>query len=290
MYAPFMFDTSEQDIHFVLLHEKGCSAYPLHWHKEIELSYALKGSFDILVNGEKFTIEEGDAVIINSGFSHFYSPNHAEILTAIFPLDIIRDESESTALEDDIKARLSRNSRTTQGWIEGDREKVGRIMQRLDGIPEDSFGRSLVIRAGVFELLYLFADSGHNPSRLETAVTEDREEEKIREKVEKAFKYIEENCDRQLTLPEVAEVAGYVPTYFARIFKNYTGMTFYDYFTTYRMSRAQVALIWGDESIAEVASKCGFNSVKTFDRVFKENFGLSPLRYRKQFGKQSATV
>ena len=153
MYAPFMFDTSEQDIRFVLLHEKGSSAYPLHWHKEIEITYALKGSFDVLVNGEKYTVEEGDAVIINSGMSHFYSPNEAELLTAIFPLDIVRDSSGSPALEEDIKERLSRNSRTTQGWIYGDKEKVGRIMQRLDGIPEDSFGRTLVIRAGIFELL-----------------------------------------------------------------------------------------------------------------------------------------
>ena len=51
------------------------------------------------------------------------------------------------------------------------------------------------------------------------------------------------------------------------------------------MSKAQVALIWGDESIAEVATKCGFNSVKTFDRVFKENFGVSPLKYRKKYEK-----
>lgn len=285
MYAPFMFDTSEQDIRFVLLHEKGSSAYPLHWHKEIEITYALKGSFDVLVNGEKYTIEEGDAVIINSGMSHFYSPNEAELLTAIFPLDIVRDSSGSTALEEDIKERLSRNSRTTQGWIYGDKEKVGRIMQRLDGIPEDSFGRTLVIRAGIFELLYLFADSGHNPSSLEIVTPDDKEEEKIKERIEKVFKYIEENCHRQLTLPEVAEISGYVPTYFARVFKNYTGMTFYDYFTTYRMSKAQVALIWGDESIAEVATKCGFNSVKTFDRVFKENFGVSPLKYRKKYEK-----
>ena len=217
--------------------------------------------------------------------SHFYSPNEAELLTAIFPLDIVRDSSGSTALEEDIKERLSRNSRTTQGWIYGDKEKVGRIMQRLDGIPEDSFGRTLVIRAGVFELLYLFADSGHNPSSLEIVTQDDKEEEKIKERIEKVFKYIEENCHRQLTLPEVAEISGYVPTYFARVFKNYTGMTFYDYFTTYRMSKAQVALIWGNESIAEVATKCGFNSVKTFDRVFKENFGVSPLKYRKKYEK-----
>ena len=31
----------------------------------------------------------------------------------------------------------------------------------------------------------------------------------------------------------------------------------------------------------EVAERAGFNSVKTFHHVFKENVGISPLKYQK---------
>ena len=35
-------------------------------------------------------------------------------------------------------------------------------------------------------------------------------------------------------------------------------------------------------SIAEIATRVGFRNVKTFDRAFKEQNDISPLRYRKQ--------
>ena len=287
MYAPFLFDASEQDINFVLLHENGHTVYPMHWHKEIEITYAVKGSFEVIIDGRKIMVDEGDAVIINSSCSHFYSPSDADMLTAIFSPDIVRDSSNSNELENEIVKRLGYVNPTTKNWILQDKEKVRFIMERLSILTPDSYGRSLDIRAGIFEILYLFSDSGHNPGTW-IPETLDDDDERIKEKIEKAFKYIEDNYSRQLCLAEVAKASGYVPTYFARVFKNYTGMTFYEYFTSYRMSKAQVALIYGGGSIVDVATSCGFNSVKTFDRVFKESFGISPLKFRKKYSRKQS--
>ena len=91
-----------------------------------------------------------------------------------------------------------------------------------------------------------------------------------------------------ISLPSAAEASGYVPTYFSRVFKTCTGMTFYDYLTVYRIRKAEIQLVNTNDSVSSIASASGFSSVKTFDRVFKEQIGTSPLKFRKQHQKQQA--
>ena len=59
-------------------------------------------------------------------------------------------------------------------------------------------------------------------------------------------------------------------------------MTFYSYLTMYRIAVAELKLVSTDKSINEIALSSGFGSVKTFDRIFKDKLGTSPLRYRKK--------
>jgi AraC-like DNA-binding protein len=39
-----------------------------------------------------------------------------------------------------------------------------------------------------------------------------------------------------------------------------------------------------DKTVADIAFECGFQSLPTFYRVFKETVGLSPIRYRQSIG------
>ena len=39
MYAPFMFNTTEDRIPYILFYDTGDQVVPTHWHKEIEFSY-----------------------------------------------------------------------------------------------------------------------------------------------------------------------------------------------------------------------------------------------------------
>jgi transcriptional regulator GlxA family with amidase domain len=36
-----------------------------------------------------------------------------------------------------------------------------------------------------------------------------------------------------------------------------------------------------NQSISEIAFNSGFENISHFSRIFKENFGLSPLQFRK---------
>lgn len=89
---------------------------------------------------------------------------------------------------------------------------------------------------------------------------------------------------RDITIQEVADVAKYSTFYFTRYFKNATGMTFGRFLSSFRVKVAEKKyLLEEDLTVTDIAFKCGFNSIKTFNRVFfKIIKGCTPTEIRKR--------
>jgi AraC-like DNA-binding protein len=100
-------------------------------------------------------------------------------------------------------------------------------------------------------------------------------------KIEMALRYIRENCDRPLRLPQVAEWAGYSASAFTRAFKAHVGRTFPEYLTRLRIEQARTLLRTGRASVTWIAQNCGFSSTAYFVKMFRELEGSTPARFRK---------
>lgn len=101
------------------------------------------------------------------------------------------------------------------------------------------------------------------------------------ERLNAIFSYIESHYIEGVTLEEIAKHIGFSPYYFSRFFKKNTGQTFMQFLNEYRINQAKYILGHEKVPMIEVAERSGFNSVKTFHHVFKEQVGLSPLKYHK---------
>jgi AraC-like DNA-binding protein len=102
------------------------------------------------------------------------------------------------------------------------------------------------------------------------------------ERLEHVFKYVADNYSKEITLNEIARTANFSVYHFTRFFKETTGMTFIQYLNNYRISKAVKYLTETDDPITEVAFRSGFDSIKTFNRVFKQLKGCSPSSFKKQ--------
>ena len=70
-------------------------------------------------------------------------------------------------------------------------------------------------------------------------------------------------------------------TYLYKTVKNATGQTVQDYLNTIRLDEARRLLDTTGELIETVAWMSGFNSIRTFYRVFRERYNMTPNDYRK---------
>ncbi|MBP5655168.1 MAG: helix-turn-helix transcriptional regulator [Clostridiales bacterium] len=96
--------------------------------------------------------------------------------------------------------------------------------------------------------------------------------------------YIKNNLTADdLSQGAMAEMAGISRDYFSRIFKNITGMNYSKWLNTIRLEKATELLAEEGRSLTEVAMLSGFQSIPSFNRVFREEKGMAPRDYRAHF-------
>jgi len=94
--------------------------------------------------------------------------------------------------------------------------------------------------------------------------------------------YIEEHVEDFISLRMLADVANYSPWYSARIFKELTGKTPFEYIRDLRLSKAALKLRDTDSKIVDVAFDFVFDSHEGFTRAFSKKFGMTPKDYCKR--------
>ena len=88
--------------------------------------------------------------------------------------------------------------------------------------------------------------------------------------------------DRQLTVTELAKMAGMSVSSFHRQFKAATGTSPIDWLKRERINQAKRLLLETDDSIGEIADKTGYYDQFYFSRDFKRMTELSPTEYRQR--------
>lgn len=101
------------------------------------------------------------------------------------------------------------------------------------------------------------------------------------DKFAELLQYVDLNLSEQITLDAVSSHVGFSKYHFIRLFKEYTGMTFYEYLTNKRVQLAK-ELLKSNMGITEIAFSCGFNNQTSFCRTFKKEVGFPPTEYRQQ--------
>ncbi|HEV8245849.1 MAG TPA: AraC family transcriptional regulator, partial [Polyangiaceae bacterium] len=100
--------------------------------------------------------------------------------------------------------------------------------------------------------------------------------------LERALTYIREHAGEELTLSQVAKVAGFAPSYFSRLFAASERTTFQKYLAGLRVERAQSMLESTDVAIERVGKLSGFRSRTRFHLAFKQACGVTPAGYRER--------
>jgi AraC family transcriptional regulator len=107
----------------------------------------------------------------------------------------------------------------------------------------------------------------------------------------RVLSYIEDNLDDPIRVIHLARHAGLSQGHLMRSFKVRFGITIRIYITCRRLATAQRHMVTTNESLCEIALKCGMFDQAHFCRVFRRFVGLSPSRWREmQLDAQSCAA
>lgn len=101
------------------------------------------------------------------------------------------------------------------------------------------------------------------------------------EQINEARNIIENNFLNPPTICELAKMVSMSETVLKASFKLFFGATIYGYLFNFRMNIARKLLSDNSITVAEIASKSGYEYSSHFTTAFKRRFGLSPVEYRK---------
>jgi AraC family transcriptional regulator len=94
--------------------------------------------------------------------------------------------------------------------------------------------------------------------------------------LKRVIDHIQENLAGDLTLAQLATVAGMSPHYFAELFHQSTGHTPHQYILLRRISLAKERLRDPQRSVIEAGLDAGFQNPSHFARVCRKWVGISP--------------
>ncbi len=93
-------------------------------------------------------------------------------------------------------------------------------------------------------------------------------------------KVIDTHCVSALSISQLATLCGMSLATFKRKFKEVYNDSPSHYMRVRKLEKATKLLSSSSMRINEVAFDCGFDSIRSFNRTFKEHFGVSPSSYR----------
>ena len=256
---------STQKIPFVYHCDSPVRSCMPNWHNNIEILYFTNGTGTAIIDSEEYKVSANDIFIINSNNIH-----------AVHSKDTI--SYHCLIVDSDFCAANGINCTEIEydGLIRSEKAEAlyKKAISELDGnAPFKEAG----CKAAVLELMtYLSRNFASAVSK--KTISEKNTSENIR----LAIGYIRSHLNEKLNIEEIADEVGLSKYHFAREFKKVTGFTIVSYINTLRCRKAKKLLQKNEQSIHEIALKCGFENDSYFSKTFKKHMGLLPSEYIKK--------
>ncbi len=246
-----------------------------HWHANLELIRILEGELALTLDNRALTFAAGELAVVNSETVHGATPKGCRYDCLVFNLAFLK--TGNAACDGFIDNLLSHNGFLSER--PQSKEALSLANRIFDELIENQVGAPFKVIGLMQELMGEMQRAGEFNSHLPPSSVQD---EKKVVKLKTVLKYIRENFSREITLDEMAAVAGLSCKYFCKFFKDLTGTTPISYLMAYRIERAARKLLGTDLTVTQIAYDCGFNDLSYFIKTFKTYRGVSPKEYRKR--------
>jgi AraC family transcriptional regulator len=261
----------------VAVEDYSVPACVVHRHEHVEnfIHLVLRGSvtYEVLTRGKVlgFQASPGTIFILPQGTIdevRWKGPTH-RIAVDIHP-NLLMSALDETAHE--------RNIELIENWNLTDRNIMAVLLAMTTDLDSGSpagrlFGESLANTLAVY-LLKRYTGRGYTPVPYRGGLPGYR--------LRRVLDYIGDNLAADLSLSELAGVAGMSPHYFAELFRRSTGQAPHRYVLLQRIECAKQGLADPKCSVLEVGLDAGFQNSSHFARMFRKFVGISPSRFRNQ--------
>lgn len=248
-----------------------------HQHSFYEIFFFLSGNVNYIIEGRSYKLRPGDILLTSS------SDIHRPDISAGKPYERIviwlADdffERLRDFYDEDFTACFTDAALKDYRLIRPDSQNIAHLRQLYGKMSEakqsNEMGSSALISAYLTEfLVYVSRAYYDSPDSVKNDITEN-------EKINQVITYINENLTEELSLDRLAARFYISKYYLSRQFKQFTGLSLYQYIMKKRLISARNMLRAGIP-VMDACLCCGFNDYSNFLKAFKREFGRNPSKY-----------
>ncbi|MGN1139066.1 MAG: helix-turn-helix domain-containing protein [Ruminococcus sp.] len=246
----------------------------LHWHKELEMIYMIKGHLDVTVNGKKRSLDDDGLLFCNSEDIHTTNieddNKHNRYIVVQLSYEYIREFCDKA---DGLSFNVDSNPKAV--------EKIKESLLKLVDYCENSKYQYVdLLKYSEILKIYHILLSECSTSKKNAYISKAPSNFSYAKRV---LEYIGKNYKNEISLNDMANLVGLSPAYFSKYFKNITGTSFTHYLNGIRLDYAIKDMLARNSSVTEAALENGFPNVKSFITMCKKVYGSTPAQYKKHY-------
>jgi AraC-like DNA-binding protein len=257
--------------------------FPVHFHEEYELNFIENAKGVKRIVGDSMEeIDDLELVLVGPNIPHAWFTHKCQS-EKIFEVTIQfhRDLFHESFLKRTQVSSIRELFELSLKGISFSKETIRQVAPRLKELEHKSGFGSVMELMGILDELSVSPDrralSGDHIYNADFIYMDSR-------RMEKLIEFMNANFHRPVRLAEAAALVNMAETAFSRFFKTKTGVNFVDFLNDIRLGHASRLLIDTKDSIADIASACGYTSMSNFNRTFKREKGKTPKDFRAKHG------
>lgn len=241
-----------------------------HWHERIEIVLCLDNSFNILIDGIDYTINKGDLVVIDEKVVHQFliQDSNTNVILGQFPYSILLNSGVVPVSVNPIIRAEEIDSES------GFRQKIYNMLDIILNEATVDIGEKNPFMQCMFAAFYFMLMSRFPKKENNDAF------KKEKDVFYKIVKYANDNYKNNITVQSIAKSLYMDRGRLSKLFTKYAGMTLTQYINRLRISAA-IQLIENGMGVTEAAYESGFQSIRTFNDVYKKNMHSCPSKIKK---------
>lgn len=240
-------------------------SYHSHLHYQIEMAMVFEGHTHLTVDSFEYEVRGGDALIVFPNQIHEFKT----VLRERFVLLTINPE-----LLPELVGQFT-SSVPYSGVVKGaaaDPELSDLIFKIADTYYGDEPMKDLVLRG------YLLAFFGRLLPRLDLRDVRSGDYHALG----MIMNYCNCHSEEDLSLSVLERELHLNKYYISHVMNNKLHVGLNDYVNSLRVSNACKQLVKTDRTITEISDQVGFNTLRTFNRAFMKQMGITPSEYRRR--------
>ena len=238
--------------------------FPEHIHKYIELLYVISGRQRMNIRGTNYSITAGNGMIIFPDILHSYLGNEDKADVLI----LICDPKIFGSLFPDFKKLRPHSPMIYENQISPELKFALNAISPNDS-KEIKFSWACVILSYIMNIIQFDAAT----------------DAPVDDIAYKIVKYIEENFTENITRETLSEQFNVSKCYISKIFTEKFNINLRNYLGLIRAENAASLIRTSDETFTTISRLSGFESLRTFNRIFKIVYGMTPHEYKNNISK-----